>query len=64
MVLTVETNPFGHGSKTNGTILGFSVHHPFQSPILRTYFSGWIGMFTGGTIWLLTHGQILNNTYF
>ena len=22
----------------------------------RTYFSGWIGMFTEGTIWLLTHG--------
>ena len=25
---------------------------------LRTYFSGWSGMFTGGTIWILTHGQI------
>ena len=24
----------------------------------RTYFSGWIGMFTGGTIWPLTHGQV------
>ena len=23
----------------------------------RTYLSGWIGMFTGGTIWILTHGQ-------
>ena len=23
----------------------------------RTYFSGWIGMFTGGTICILTHGQ-------
>ena len=23
----------------------------------RTYFSGWIGMFTAGTIWILTHGQ-------
>ena len=23
----------------------------------RTYFSGWIGMFTGGTIWILTHGR-------
>ena len=22
------------------------------------YFSGWIGMFTGGTIWILTHGQM------
>ena len=24
----------------------------------RTYLSGWIGMFTGVTIWSLTHGQI------
>ena len=24
----------------------------------RTYFSGWIGMFTGGTIWVLTHGHM------
>ena len=24
----------------------------------RTYFSGWIGMFTGGTVWILTHGHI------
>ena len=23
----------------------------------RTYFSGWIGMFTGGTIWILIYGQ-------
>ena len=23
----------------------------------RTHFSGWIGMFTGGTIWIWTHGQ-------
>ena len=23
----------------------------------RTYFTGWIGMLTGGTIWLLAHGQ-------
>ena len=22
----------------------------------RTYFSVWMGMLTGGTIWLLTHG--------
>ena len=21
-------------------------------------FSGWIGMFTGGTIWILTHGHV------
>ena len=26
----------------------------------RTYFSGWIGMFTGGTIWTLTHGQYVS----
>ena len=25
---------------------------------VRTYFSGWIGMFTGGTIWILTHGHV------
>ena len=25
----------------------------------RTYFSGWIGMSTGGTIWILTHGHVL-----
>ena len=25
----------------------------------RTYFAGWIGMFTGGTIWILTHGQLI-----
>ena len=25
---------------------------------VRTYFSGWIGTFTGGTIWLLTHGHM------
>ena len=24
----------------------------------RTYLSGWIGMFTWGTIWVLTHGQM------
>ena len=24
----------------------------------RTWFSGWIGMFTGGTIWILTHGKV------
>ena len=27
----------------------------------RAYFSGWIGMFTGGTIWLLTHGPLGDN---
>ena len=25
---------------------------------VRTYSSGWIGMFTGGTIWILTHSQM------
>ena len=24
----------------------------------RTYYSGWIGMFTAGTIWLLTHAHV------
>ena len=30
----------------------------------RTYFSGWSGMFTGGTIWVLTHGHILKHPLF
>ena len=38
--------------KTNGTILG-QAHHPFSSILAG------IGMFTGGTIWLLTHGHML-----
>ena len=38
--------------KTNGTILG-EVHHPFLEPILVG-----IGMFTGGTIWLLTRAHL------
>ena len=25
---------------------------------VRAYFSGWIGMFIGGTIWILTHGHM------
>ena len=39
--------------KTNGTILvgGCTTH-------FRAYFSGWIGMFIGGTIWILTDGHI------
>ena len=44
----------GCGSKPMGSHVGvgeFTIH-------FRTSFSGWIGMFTGGTIWLLTHGQI------
>ena len=27
-------------------------------PIILVYFSGWIGIFTGGTIWILTHGHV------
>ena len=38
--------------KTNGTILG-------SAPPILVYFSGWIGMFTGGTIWILTHGHLI-----
>ena len=40
--------------KTNGAIFWvgeFTTH-------FSTYFSGWIGMFTG-TIWTLTHGHII-----
>ena len=25
---------------------------------MLVYFSGWIRMFTGGTIWILTHGHV------
>ena len=41
-------------SKSMGSHLGvgeFTTH-------FRTYLSGWIGMFTGGTIWILTHGHM------
>ena len=31
-------------------------HFGVGAPSL-VYFSGWLGMFTGGTIWLLTHGH-------
>ena len=37
-----------------GLFWGWGIGAP---PILGS-FSGWIGMFTGGTIWLLTHGQL------
>ena len=33
----------------------------------RTYFNGWIckiGMVTGGTIWILTHGHIISVVLF
>ena len=51
---------FGRGSTpmvrgNNGNCIFVGVGAP---PIL-VYFSGWIGMFTGGTIWVLTHGPIL-----
>ena len=45
---------FGRGSTPIGSHFGvgeFTTH-------FRTYFSGWIGMFTGGTIWVLTHGHL------
>ena len=29
-----------------------------SEPPFLVYFSGWLGMFTGGTVWLLTHGQL------
>ena len=31
---------------------------PKRTPMIVVYSSGWIGMFSGGTIWILTHGQI------
>ena len=30
---------------------------------VRTDFGGWIGMFTGGTIWVLTHSHIVRDRY-
>ena len=52
---TSSLRPIWLWVKTNGIpfwLVGeFTTH-------FRTYFSGWIGMFTGGTIWLLTHGHI------
>ena len=46
----------GHGSKPMGSNFGvgeFTTH-------FRTYFSGWIGMFTAGTIWVLTHSHVVS----
>ena len=37
---------------TNSTILGVC------APPILIYFSGWIGMFIRGTIWLLSHGHV------
>ena len=42
------TNTHGCGSKPMVPLWGRYTTH------FRTYFSGWIGMFTGGTIWILT----------
>ena len=39
--------------KTNGTILGYVGAPPILKPILVG-----IGMFTGGAIWILTHGHM------
>ena len=33
-------------------------HFGVGAPPILVYFSGWIGMFTGGTIWILTHGHV------
>ena len=38
----------------------------FVGVYFRTYLSGWIGMFSWGTLWLLTHGRMvfpLNTKY-
>ena len=34
-------------------------HFEVGAPPILVYFSGWIGMFTGGAIWILAHGQII-----
>ena len=33
-------------------------HFGVGAPPILAYFSGWIGMFTGGTIWVLIHGHM------
>ena len=43
-----------HGSKPMVPFWGRCTTH------FRTYFSGWIGIFTGGTIWILTHGDLFS----
>ena len=48
-----DPRPHGCGSKPMGS--HFWIGAP---PFFRTYFSGWIGKFTGGTIWVLTHGHV------
>ena len=50
----ISSDTFGSGCQNRFGIsfLGFWCTTHF-----RTHFSGWIGMFTGGTIWLLTHGH-------
>ena len=35
-------------------LVGRRIHHHFRTGI----FSGWIGMFTGGTVWVLTYGHM------
>ena len=41
------------------TVLGSHFGGPGEfTAHFGTYFSGWIGMFSGGTIWVLTHGHM------
>ena len=50
----------GPGSKFIGgryVAVGQSEWYHFRVGELA-YFSGWIGMFTRGTIWILTHGHV------
>ena len=51
-VLKYLTTHVAVGENQWDPILGWAHLH------FRTYFSGWIGMFTGTTIWVLTHGHV------
>ena len=43
---------------TNGCGSKPMMHFGMGAPPILVYFSGWIGMFTGGTIWILPHGHM------
>ena len=51
VVKTVLRSHFGGEFTTHLVDLRCTTH-------FRTYLSGWIGMLTGGAIWILTHGQV------
>ena len=48
----IHTRFFLHTTGSDFGVGEFTTH-------FRTDFSGWIGMFTGGTSWILTHGHTI-----